>query len=284
MSYKPAREILCDLDEQQRKETAALSGLVDDAELNRVRNAKKRLFTVAAFFIEQSWEVLAPQLETFSLEAESGKTTEELRVYLAMLRQRQPSYAWGWIRARMDVWLMRRIEACVPDLLLQYPEKAALYTRSLRQVDAYWFRQTPLHHLKAGYHTALGVACKWYGSIFELLAAAPQSCPRAAPPFREEFRLFASFSLTMLSRTDGFLWDSTDAKPLDAVLEDEALLITHKAIEELSLSNAPDYGLRLGCPALRARRQAGLPAFSGIIAWVEQLFSRYLLEEKENSP
>ena len=281
MSYKPLREILAALDAQQRREIAALSGKVDDAELSRVREAKKRLATVTALFIEQSWDILAPQLETFSLEAEAGKTTEELRDYLAGLRQRSPAFAWGWLRARMNSWLMRRIEVCVPNLLPQYPEQAALYAQSLRETGSYWFRETPLHHLKAGYHTALGAACKWYGSAFELLEDAPPSCPHSMPCFQEELRLLASFSMTMLARNDGFLWDSTDARPLDAVLDGGMFLMAERAIEELSLSNAPDYGLRLGCPALRARRAAGLPAFPGIIAWVEQIFCRYLLEGKE---
>ena len=276
MSYKPLRDMLAALDAQQRQEIAALSGKVNEAELSRVREAKRRLYTVTAFFIERSWEVLAPELETFSLEAEAGKTTEELGVYLKGLRRRGPAFAWGWVRARMDNWLMRRLEACVPSLLLQYPEESALYADSLRKMDYYWFRESPLHHLKAGYHTALGAACKWYGSAFEFLGDAPPSCPYAAPDFQEELRLFASFSLTMLARTDGFLWDSTDAKPLEAVLDGETLLIAEKAAAELSLENAPDYGLRLGCPALRARKTAGLPAFPGITDWVARTFSRSL--------
>ena len=143
-------------------------------------------------------------------------------------------------------------------------------------MDYYKFRETPLHHLKAGYHTALGVACKWCGSAFELRHAMPPACPHAAPPLHEELRLFASFSMTMLARTDGYLWDAAGAKPLDAVLEDGELKIAPKTIAELSLDSAPDHGLRLGCPALRARCQTGLPVFSGIIAWVEQVFSHYL--------
>jgi hypothetical protein len=278
MSYKPLSEILSALDAQQRKELAALSEVVDTTELHRVRNARKQLSTVAVFFIERSWDVIAPQLEAFSLEAETGKTTEELQAYLQTLRNRQPAYAWGWIRARMNARLMRWIEACVPDLLLQYPEMAARYAKCLRKIDHYWFRESPLHHLKAGYHTALGVACKWYGSTFELLPNAPQSCPHATRRFREELRLFASFSMTMLTRTDGYLWDSADAKPLNAIVEEGTLKAAQQSPEELSLAAAPDYGLRLGCPALRARREAGLPAFPGIIDWVEQVFSRYLLE------
>lgn len=283
MSRKPLREILAALDAQQRKEIAALSGKVDAAALNRAREAKKQLYTVTAFFIEQSWEVLAPQLETFSLESEAGKTTEELRDYLTGLRQRSPAFAWGWVRARMNVWLMRRIEACVPELLRREPEKAALYRDALRQTGSYWFRETPQHHLKAGYHTALGAACKWYGSACETLADAPPSCPYtvAAPHFQEELRLLASFSLTMLARTDGILWDSTDAKPLEAVFNGETLLMADSSVEDISLDAAPDYGLRFGCPALRTRRAAGLPAFSGIIDWVERIFSRYLLDAEE---
>ena len=271
--------MLLTLDAQQRKEMAALAGQVDAAALSRSREAKKRLYTVAAFFIQESWEVLAPQIETFSLEAESGKTTEELRAYLALLRQRPSAHAWGWLRARMNAWLMRRLEACVPPLLLQYPQQTALYKDSLRQVDAYWFRETPLHHLKAGYHTALGVFCKWRGATVASSAEAQTSCPYAPPGFQEELRLFASFSLTMLVRMDGCLWDSTDAKPMEAVLDGDTLLVAEKAIEELCLASAPDYGLRLGCPALRARReQAGLPAFPGIVDWVDRIFSRYLRE------
>ena len=277
MSYEPLREILSALDAQQRKELATLYEQVDDTELQRARNAKKQLATVSVFFIERSWEILAPQIEAFSLEAEGGKTTEDLQAYLHTLRQRQPAYAWGWMRARMNDRLMRWLDACVPDLLQQYPERAALYAKCLRRVDPYWFRESPLHHLKAGYHTALGVACKWYGSAFELLEETPPSCPHTAFHFREELRQFASFSLTMLARTDRYLWDSTSAEPLQAVVEDGTLKMAYKAREELSLESVPDYGVRLGCPALRARCESGPPAFAGIIDWVEQVFSRYLL-------
>ncbi|HLK58774.1 MAG TPA: hypothetical protein VKU00_19535 [Chthonomonadaceae bacterium] len=285
MLYLSLSEILSALDAQQRKELAALSGGVDDAERNRLRNARKQLSTVAVFFIERSWEIIAPSLEAFSLEAEVGKTTGELREHLKRLHRRQPAFAWGWVRARMNARLMLLLEACVPNLLREYPERAALYTKSLRRVDAsYWFRETPLHHLKAGYHTALGVACKWYGSTFELLQDRPQCCPLATRRFREELRLFASFSLTMLVRTDSYLWDSAGAKPLDAIWEDGTLKIALKTMEELSLDSAPDYGIRLGCPALRARRQAGEPAFPGILDWVEQVFSRYLQDPLPTPP
>ena len=279
MFYGPLREILSALEAQQRQEFAALSGRVNAAALHRRRHARKQLYTVAVFFIEQSWEIIAPQAAAFSLEAETGKTTAEVREYLTGLRCRQAAYAWGWVRARMNARLMQWIEVCVPDLLRQHPEKAALYAHSLRRVDSYWFRETPLHHLKAGYHTALGVSCKWYGSAFELQSDLPPSCPYAAPRFQEELRRFASFSLTMLVRTDGYLWDSTDAKPLDAVMENGTLRMARKAVEGLSLETAPDYGLRLGCPALRARREAGLPAFVGLTDWVEQVFARYLAEK-----
>ena len=284
MSYEPLSAVLAALDAQQRKEAERLSGQGNIAEQNRLRSARKQLYTVAAFFIEQSWEFLAPRIEAFSLEAESGKTTEELQGYLASLRQRSPAYAWGWVRARMNARLMDWLETCVPELLLQYPEQAALYTKSLRRVAPYWFRETPLHHLKAGYHTALGVACKWYGSAFELREETLHSCPRRTHYFHEPLRRFASFSLTMLVRTDDYLWDSTDAKPLDAILQDGELLIGHKTIEELALESAPDYGVRLGCPALRARREEGLPAFAGVIDWVEQVFVRSLLAENEAIP
>ncbi len=95
--------------------------------------------------------------------------------------------------------------------------------------------------------------------------------------FREEMRLFASFSLTMLVRTDRYLWDSAGATPLDAVIDEGVLKIAPQSLEELCIESAPDYGLRLGCPALRARRIGGVPAFAGILDWVEDVFSRYLL-------
>ncbi len=168
------------------------------------------------------------------------------------------------------------LEECVPDLLAQHPEMAALYTDSLRKLDFYWFRETPLHHLKAGYHTALGVACKWYGAAFELHQETPGSCPHTTPRFRDELRQFASSSLTLLVRTDRYLWDSAGAEPMEAILEEGILKIASKLPPELSLDTAPDYGIRLGCPALRARRQEGTPAFPGIIDWVEQVFTQYL--------
>ena len=278
MPYKALNNILAELEEQQRRELAALSLSIDRAALNRMRSARKQLSKAAVFFIERSWDVVSSQLETFSLEAESGKSPEELHAYLNSLRQDQPVYAWGWIRARMNARLVQILDACVPDLLGEHPEMAILYRGSLQQVDSYWFRETPLLHLKVGYQTALGVACKWYGSALEPGKETSASCTHVTPHFAAELRHFASFSLTMLRRTDRYLWDSAGAAPLDAVLEDGTLKIAHKAIEEISLESAPDCGIRLGCPALRARRQSGAPAFHGIIDWVEQVFSRYLLD------
>lgn len=281
MTYRPLYEILTDLDAQQRRELTELSSSVDQAELERIRHARKQLATVAVFFIERSWGAIAPQLEAFSLEMETGKSSEELKAYLNKLHRTHPAYAWGWTRARMNARLMQLLEAWVPELLRQNPEMAALYQDSLRQVDAYWFRETPLHHLKTGYHTALAVSCKWYGAALELQKEArPSSCSHAMPHFSAELRQFASFSLTMLHRTDRYLWDSAGAEPLDAVWESGTLKIAHKAIEEISPASAPDYGLRLGCPALRARRQSGTPAFQGIVEWVEQVFSRHLSAEE----
>jgi len=278
MSYESLHEILAKLEAQQRRELDTLSKSVDRAQTDRKRRTRRQLSTVAVFFIEQSWESFAPTLETFSLEAEAKKSPEELRAYLNSLRRQEPAYAWGWLRARMNARLMQHLEACVPDLLQQHPEMAALYRKSLRRVDTYWFRETPLHHLKAGYHTALAVTCKWYGTAFELRTANPASCPHADLHFAAELRQFASLSMTMLTRTDGYLWDSAGAHPMDAILEDGTLKIRAKPVEEIALENAPDYGVRLGCPALRARRQEGSAAFPGIIEWVEQIFSRYHLE------
>lgn len=281
MPYKTLNEILIELDAQQRREWVELSRSVDSAEIERKRNARKQLASIAVFFIEQSWEALAPEVEAFSLEAEVGKRTEELQAYLRGLYERQPAFAWGWTRARMDARLMRLLEGCVPDLLRQHPEQAALYRDSLRQVDHYWFRESPLHHLKAGYHTALAVACKWYGTAYELRKESSLARPPADFDFSAELRQFASFSLTMLTRTDRYLWDSAGAEPMEAILQDGALRVVPHTIPELSLQSAPDYGVRLGCPALRARRQEGTSAFLGIIGWVEQVFSRYLSESWE---
>ena len=278
MPHQTMQEILAALDAQQRREIAALAGLVEDAELKRARNAKRQLYAASAFFIERTWEVIAPQLRAFSLEAEAAKSTPQIQAHLHTLQARGPAFAWGWLRARMNACLMRHLDACVPDLLAEYPQQAALYVDSLHSVDAYWFRQSPPQHLKAGYHTALAVACKWYGSALELLLGPEASCPPAVCQFRGELRQFASFSMTMLERTDGYLWDSAGAEPLDAVIEEGTLKIGMRAIEELSLANAPDYGVRLGCPALRARSEAGPPAFDGVITWMEQVFSKYLLE------
>ena len=102
MSYKPINEILAELEAQQRRELATLSNAVDPARIDRKRRAKKQLSAVAVFFIERSWEVFAPTLETFSLEAEAKKSPEELRAYLNSLCGQQSAYAWGWVRARMN--------------------------------------------------------------------------------------------------------------------------------------------------------------------------------------
>ncbi len=261
MSYEPLHEILAKLEAQQRCELTSLSSSVDHAQMDHKRSAKKQLSTAAVFFIEQSWEALAPTIETFSLEGEAKKSPEELQAYLNSLRSQQPSYAWAWVRARMNARLMQCLKVCVPDLLRQHPEMAALYHKSLRQVDTYWFRETPLHHLKAGYHTALGVACKWYGSAFELRNESPGACPHESLRFSAELRQFASFSMSMLTRTEGYLWDSAGAAPMNMVLEEGVLKLRGQLIEEIALESAPDYGVPPGLPCVTGTPTGGNSGF-----------------------
>ena len=242
--------------------------------LARQRERKRELYVAARFFIELTWEYFAPRLEEFSLESETGKSTPVLREYLRDLQARQPAFAWGWMRSKMNAALMRNIEESLPTLLVQHPEMATHYQECLSRVDRYWFRQTPLHHLKAGYHTALSVACKWYGSAFELKCASDDTNTHLC--LSKELRMFATFSMTMLARTDGWLWDSAGAEPMDVIVEDGKLKVAARQLEELNLVQAPDFGVRLGCPALRARREQGPPAFDGIVQWVEEVFERYL--------
>jgi hypothetical protein len=267
--------VLSTLDLHQRRELEALAACAGKDAITHRREGKRELYAAARFFIEHTWEHLAPRLEEFSLEAESGKSTPDLHEYLRELQARQPAFAWGWMRSKMNAALMRCIEDSLPGLLAQHPEAAVHYQECLSHVDHYWFRQTPMHHLKAGYHTALSVACKWYGSAFELWCASADASTH--PALRKELRMFASFSMTMLARTDGWLWDSAGAEPMDVIVEDGRLKVATRQLEELNLVHAPDYGVRLGCPALRARREQGPPPFDGIVQWVEEVFERYLL-------
>ena len=116
-TYRSLNNILADLDAQQRRELAALRARIEPRELNRRRNAKNRLWTAAEFFIERSWEAIANHIRGFSLELHTGNSEAEIRAHLADLRIQGAAYAWGWLRARMDEWLMIQLEFCVPELL-----------------------------------------------------------------------------------------------------------------------------------------------------------------------
>jgi hypothetical protein len=63
-------------------------------------------------------------------------------------------------------------------------------------------------------------------------------------------------------------------------LEEGKLVIMERDVAELDLSRATDYGVRLGCPALRARHGYCPPAFEGMIDWVEAVFFRYLNSDR----
>ncbi len=276
MSYSPLNEILAELDLLQRREITVLSERVDQKRLTKKRDAKRQLSSLALFFIERSWEVIGPQVVMFKLEHEARKSEADLRAYIVELYQRHSAYAWGWTRARMSAWLMRRLEECVPELLTSYPEKALEYASALRDADHYGFRVSAMHHLKAGYHTALCVACKWHGTACELIRTAPPGTSHAMPQFRDELRLFATFSMSMLARSDGYLWNSAGAEPMDAEFENGILKPATREIEEVPLENVPDFGVRLGCPALRAKSAEGPAAFMGIVQWVEREFGTWL--------
>ena len=269
-------KILAKLEAQQRRELATLSNLVDDADLDRKRAAKKQLSTVAVFFIERSWEAFAPTLETFSLEAEAKKSPEELRAYLNSLRRQQPAYAWAWLRARMNARLMQCLEACVPDLLRQHPEMADLYRESLRQVDAYWFRDSAASSQdRLSYRSGGRLQMVRLG--FRVAAREPRLLPaRRSPP------------LCGVAAARVVLPDHNDPNrrlslglgrrvPHGCHSGGGKVQVSRPAHRGIALESAPDYGVRLGCPALRARRQDGPAAFPGLLDWVEQTFSHYLL-------
>ena len=273
MTYLPLQQILDSLDQQQREQWVELTANTSEVERRKRREARQELARMATVLIERSWLEISPRMEAFTLEREAGMSTELLQDYITSLAHREAAYAWSWVRSRMNGPLMQWIEEIVPRLLAQDPDLETHYLICLRSVYQYGFRSSPLHHIKAGYHTALGVACKWYGSTLENL-------PAGSPPpqFSEELRQFASFSMSMLARTDGYLWDSAGAAPMDIVMAEGGMLLTVKDFPHLDLTKAPDYGVRLGCPALRARSEQGPAAFSGIICWVETLFTRHLLE------
>ena len=266
--YKPLPDILASLHTQQMEELALIS-------LSQEKKHKQDLYRSSIFFIEQSWQRIEPVFQGESFGLELGMSRPELTTYLQELQSRNPAFAWGWLRSRMNKKLLGIVTEVTPDLLEQFPKEAKLYTKSLRQCGQYWFRETPLHHLKAGYHTALGVACKWYGSYYERCTTQG-----VAPDliFRAELRSFASFSMTMLHRTDGYLWDSAAASDLDAIIERGQPLLREQSIERIDPNTMPDKATRLGCPALRAKQigTAQQSPFDGVVQWVEQVFQEYL--------
>ena len=278
MDFVTLHTILEQLDAQQRAELAGLDAMAasDPAEarrLERSRAARLRMRASAVFFIERSWERIAPQLGQFNLAIATGKSEQELAAYVESLLRREPAYAWGWMRARMNHRLMQLLEECWPHLEARHTAEMAEYAAALKALDYYWFRQSPRHHLKAGYHTALAVACKWYGTAMELAATEMRGQQPPDLSFKKELHLFASASMTMLSRSDGWLWDSAGAEPLEARLEGTTLCPKHRPLPRLELSAQPDCGVRMGCPALRARAAGAQSApFLGVIAWMENTY------------
>jgi hypothetical protein len=176
----------------------------------------------------------------------------------------------------MNAHLMKHLNAAWPGLVANFPSEMREYANSLKALDHYGFRVSPQHHLKAGYHTALAVACKWYGTAAEHVATHPDW--QAPAGFKKELRLFAASSMTMLARTDGWLWDSAGAEPMDAQMHGATLLAAHKHMPVLSLETQQDCGVRMGCPALRAKAEDGPTPFNGIVEWVERVYSEALLD------
>ena len=281
MNYLALQEIITELDAHQRTEQAVLDELAkarpDVArKAAQARDARRRMLSSAVFFIEQSWAAISPAIAAFSLAENAGKSPEELNTYLRGLLIREPAYAWGWTRARMNAHLMRHLNAAWPGLVANFPSEMKEYANSLKALDHYGFRVSPQHHLRAGYHTALAVACKWYGTAAEHAANHPGS--QRAAGFTKELRLFASCSMTMLARTDRWLWDSAGAEPMDAQMEGNTMRVAHKPVSVLNLETQQDCGVRMGCPALRAKAEEGPTPFNGIVEWVERVYSEALLD------
>jgi hypothetical protein len=269
MIHKPLSEILSALHQQQVQE---LSLIKFEAE----KKNKQELYKITIFFIEKSWLLIEKDLLTPTFGLTFEQSPEELRIYLKELKTRNPAFAWGWLRARMNERLLSLVAEALPSMLNQYPVEAKKYNKALRKCGQYWFRETPLHHLKAGYHTALGVACKWYGSYIEKCL---EQGIEPTQTYQDELKTFASFSMSMLHRTDKYLWDSAASVDLEAIVEDSFLLVHEKKIDTIEPISLPDKAARLGCPALRAKKsdESLYSPFDGVILWVEKVFHSYLL-------
>ena len=271
--HKPLELILSELNDFQQKELATVA-----EELKSEKNKKQELSRASIFFIEKSWEYIYPHLQKEQFGLLLDKNHDEVIVYLEELRSRNPAFAWGWLRARMNERLMQLITECVPDLIMSYPKEAVRYQKALRKTGYYWFRETPLHHIKAGYHTALGVACKWYGSYFE-------TCPdkkKMRISFERELKTFASFSMSMLQRTDTLLWDSAAARAMECIHQKDTVQFKIAEVANRDLHTEIDKGARVGCPALRAKSyctEIDTP-FIGTIRWVEAVFDAFLSGKK----
>lgn len=222
-------------------------------------NKKKELYKVTEGFIERSWQDISKELLTEDL----GLGNLIIGDYLKELKTRGSAFPWAWIRARSEEAVINR---------LRIDDDITEYTKHLRKNGKYWFRETPHHHLKLGYHTAISAFWKMLGGGHALyLEKTGQFSPSNRESLLKLSRVMATFNLEMLLALDGVLWDGAAANPLDLeISHDGEPHLTDETIE-LVTERFKDPSQRLGCPALRTT------AFSGIQNWCEQVFDRVYL-------
>lgn len=247
-----------------------------------LKDPKKPLHVISKFFISHTWNEIEPKL---MVPPNYGLTLpSDLSTYLVTLHERNPAFPWAWFRSRCTELLVEHLEKVLPKILEAHPKEAALYIKTLRKAGFYWFRQTPLHHLKLGYHTAISALWKMWGGGYEL-------CLKHNIPwddkFQEKFFSYAkqtaSFHLEMLTAVDGTLWDGAGATsiPADGFDGGEPVIsMEHikKILEGFPKNPKMLSEGRLGCPALTSQAQNTKSVFDGVTMWTDKIFNEIYLK------
>lgn len=217
---------------------------------------KRELYKVAEGFIESTWTTISREL----LKEDLGLGHLEIGDYLRELKTRGSAFPWAWMRARCEEALLNR---------LKIKEDTTLYTKLLRKNGHYWFRETPYHHLKLGYHTAISAFWKMLGGGHALyMEKTGDFTEQNRRSLLKLTKIMATFNLEMLIALDGVLWDGAAANPLTLEISKDGEPKLTDDVIELVRAKFINPSERLGCPALRTR------AFQGVCDWTELVFDK----------
>lgn len=246
-----------------------------------LKDPKKPLHIISKFFISHTWNEIEPLL--MSSKNYGLTLPDDLNSYLVELNKRNPAFPWAWFRSRCTEVLIEHLERVLPKILENNPKEANTYLKSLKKAGFYWFRQTPLHHLKLGYHTAISALWKMWGGGVELcLKHNVEWNEKMHEQFFNYAKQTASFHLEMLTAVDGVLWDGAGATSIPASSFENGVPEISKEQIEMILSGFPKNPGQLsegrfGCPALTSKATRTKSIFDGVAFWIEKIFREIYL-------